>query len=455
MLCLLSAACGARFPEDAATADLGTEGSGENVALDGSTDTSAGDGAAVDPITGAPGGPTGGAAVPGAAGRAGGGAAGGAAAGGGSVAVEPGPAPGVTPDKIKIGYLLPITGAAPVPASFDKGARVYWNYVRDSLKGIQVAGSKRNIEVVIEDTASDANVGKDKAKKLIEQDKVFLIVVLDRLENQQAIGAYLDDRKFPNIEIQTPANLAADQTWTFGVTIDHAFQGALIADYMVKTLKAQKVAVVYENTPALSPGVKAFTERIGKLGARVSYSKAIDGQNNDFSNEALQLSNSGATATWLYMAPTPAAKLANQADAAGYHPTWFANAISWNFDLIFAVGPKALAGARAFSPWPPLADPRTQTYQQEYRRQNPNETPDDLGIVGWGIGEIVAGGLQAVKGPLGQNSFRVAMQNLQLKPSLWNPLSFGPGVREGGNSVAIYKESGGRWVLERDFTSAI
>ena len=67
----------------------------------------------------------------------------------------------------------------------------------------------------------------------------------------------------------------------------------------------------------------------------------------------------------------------------------------------------------------------------------------------------MAGGLQAVKGQLGQNSFREAMQNLQLKPALWNPLSFGPGVREGGNAVAIYKESGGAWVLERDFVSSL
>ncbi|MDP9441556.1 MAG: ABC transporter substrate-binding protein, partial [Actinomycetota bacterium] len=372
-----------------------------------------------------------------------------------AAAADPGPAPGVTANTIKIGYLLPITGAAPVPSSFDKGARVYWNYVRDQLGGIAVGGQKRNIEVVIKDTQSDANVGKDKARELIEQDKVFLIVVLDRLENQQAIAAFLDSQRFPNIAIQAPAGLDKSQEWTFGVTIDHAVQGALIADYLVKVQQATKLAVIHENTPVLSPGVTAFTREVEKLGAQVVYSKAIDGQNNDFSNEALQLSSSEATATWLYMAPTPAAKLANQADAVGYHPTWFANAISWNFDLIFAVGRKALAGARAFSPWLPLSDPRTNTYQGEYRRQNPGELPDDLGIVGWGVGEIVGGGLQAVQGPLGHNSFRAAMQSLQLRPTLWNPLSFGPGVRQGGNAVAIYKESDGRWTLERDFTSSI
>ena len=64
--------------------------------------------------------------------------------------------------------------------------------------------------MVVEDTQSQAEVGKDKAKKLIEEDKVFAVVVLDRLENQQAIGEYLNSRKVPNVEIQTPANLSAE-----------------------------------------------------------------------------------------------------------------------------------------------------------------------------------------------------------------------------------------------------
>src|SRR5205085_5995794 len=121
----------------------------------------------------------------------------------------------VTDTTIKLGYLLPLTGAAPVPSNFDKGANVFWTFANNKQGGI----NGRKVDIVIEDTQSSASVGKDKAKKLIENDKVFAIIVLDRLENQQAIGAYLDSRKVPNLEIQTPANLPASQTWTFGVTI--------------------------------------------------------------------------------------------------------------------------------------------------------------------------------------------------------------------------------------------
>src|SRR5205823_1698676 len=110
--------------------------------------------------------------------------------------------------------------------------------------------------------------------------------------------------------------------------------------------------------------------------------------------QALALSQKNAPACWLYMAPTPAAKLANQADAANYHPVWFANSISWGFDLVFAPAPKSLQGARAFSPWVALSDPRTATYKQAYHDLYPNDAPpDDIGLIGWGVGEIAGKGL--------------------------------------------------------------
>ena len=45
--------------------------------------------------------------------------------------VEAGRTTGITDDEIKIGYLLPLSGAAPVPSRFDVGVNVYWNVVNE------------------------------------------------------------------------------------------------------------------------------------------------------------------------------------------------------------------------------------------------------------------------------------------------------------------------------------
>lgn len=441
-LMLVTSACGARFDREAgraAAARSGLNASGLSGGLDSPSGTTP-DG---DPLAEASG--DAGATTEQTLAGAGGGTTDTTAAA--AATVSPGATTGVTATTIKIGYLLPLTGAAPVPSNFDRGANVYWNYV-NGKGGI----NGRKVQVVIRDTQSSASVGKQEAQKLIEDDKVFAVVVLDRLENQKAIGAYLDSRSVPNIEIQTPVNLDKSQKWTFGITVDHGVQGGLIADYFYKVLGTRKAAVVYENTSELVPGKEAFAKRMKELGGQVVYQKAIEGQDNDFQGVALDLKQSGATATWLYMAPTPAAKLANQSQVAGYHPTWFANSISWNFNLVFAVGPTALKGARAFSPWLPLSDPRTKTYQDAYRAQT-NSNPDDLGIVGWGVGQIVGEAIKRTPNPLGQNSFRNTFQNLDFRPDIWAPIHFDANTREGANLVAVFKEDGGAWVLERDFTA--
>ena len=338
----------------------------------------------------------------------------------------------------------------PIPSNFDKGVKVYWNSV-NRQGGI----FGRKVEVVVEDTQSSASVGKDKAKKLVEEDKVFTVVVLDRLENQQAIGAYLDARKVPNIEIQTPANLAKSQTWTFGVTIDHAVQGRLIADYFVNELKAEKVGVVYENTPALSPGRNAFTDEIGKLGAKVAYNRAIDPQANDFSNEALGLKQTGRHRGLAVHGAHARGQARQPGGRRGLPPD-----LVRQLDLV-GLRPRAqgrrrqaLAGARAFSPWLPLADPRTDTYQQEYRsqyRRGPRRPrPGRLGR-----GPDRRPGPRA--GRQGPRPERVPQRHAAPEVRA-RPVGAGvlpPGVREGANVVAVLKQDGDHWALERDFAGKL
>ena len=84
---------------------------------------------------------------------------------------------------------------------------------------------------------------------------------------------------------------------------------------------------------------------------------------------------------------------------------WFANSISWGFDLVFKVAPKALAGRAGVQPVAAAVRPPHQHLPGRVPGQT-GQTPDDLGIVGWGVGEIVGAGMQSAGKPLGQNSFR-------------------------------------------------
>ncbi len=309
--------------------------------------------------------------------------------------------------------------------------------------------------MVIEDTQSQAEVGKDKAKKLIEEDHVFAVVVLDRLENQQAIGEYLNSRKVPNIEIQTPANLSQEQVWTFGVTIDHAVQGKLVADYFVKVLRPRRSAIVSENTPTLDPGRNDVHERDQPLHADVQlreHGRRPAERLLERGARAVELGRQGGLALHGADAGGGARKpgrfdglpshVVRQLDLVGVRPHVRGSGRS----RLRARAPSA-RGFRS----PTRAPTPTR---RPIRIRTPASSPTTSASSAGAWARSWPKGPQTPSRRLGQNSFRDAMQHLQFRPDIWAPIDFRPGVREGANVVAVLRQDGDHWALEHDFTGS-
>ena len=203
------------------------------------------------------------------------------------------------------------------------------------------------------------------------------------------------------------------------------------------------------------PAATRSRRRSRRSAPRSSYSKTIEGQASDFSNEALALSKSGAPgglalhgAHHRGAAREPGRRrrlpsdLVRQLDLVGVRPH-----VRWS-------RPKSLEGRARVQPVAPALRPahRRRT-RRRYRKQNPGETPDDLGLVGWGVGQIVAEG-PATKP--GRRSVRTRSAT-RCSTSTSGPTSgrrstSSPACAKGANVVAVLKEDGGHWVLEHDFT---
>ncbi|MFA5787562.1 MAG: ABC transporter substrate-binding protein [Actinomycetota bacterium] len=371
----------------------------------------------------------------------------------GATSVNPGPHPGVTDKEIKVCYLVPKTGATPLPTNWESGANLYWDYMKK--KGRTIFG--RNVKIVIKDTKSQVDTGLSVARECVNEG-YFTFVTLDGFAEAAGIGKFLDGKGIPNVLIQaSPDASAPSRANTFAITIDHRVQGRLIADYWTNgDLKGKKYAVVREDFTELIPGTEALKQRLAEKGIKLVAEERVDGDGNDFSSTVLTLRKADAQVVWFYGGPAALIKLSQQSHAAAYDPVWFGNSISWNFDMAAQLGNAngALKDARAFSPWVALSSPAANTYKTAYRELYPNETPDDLGLVGWGVGEVLEAALQAAGPNLGYNTFRNAFQNLNITPETWCPLRFGPGVRVGTTSVAEYRISTDHWVQVGTFRTS-
>jgi branched-chain amino acid transport system substrate-binding protein len=131
-----------------------------------------------------------------------------------------------TSGTIKIGCLLDLTGGiAWGGLDAQKGLELAFEQA-----GYQVAGKK--IELVEEDVASDSATTVDKVKKLVETDKVDLLVGPINGGGDNAILQYVEDHKIVRLELCPPQELAiAGLEWSFQPLGSTMMLAGAVADY--------------------------------------------------------------------------------------------------------------------------------------------------------------------------------------------------------------------------------
>jgi ABC-type branched-subunit amino acid transport system substrate-binding protein len=466
-------ACGARFSEATAAKSLSAGGGGSALGAgtassgssSGSSSAGAGgstgvttatgsSGSVIDSGTGAvAGGGTGpgaaaGGSTPGATTAAGGtGPAGGGTTAPGLGVCKGGSTVGISGKTVNIAYVIPRTGAAPVPPQTPQELQAYWNYL-NSKGGVH----GYTVQSTVLDTQSTTSGAKAATDQAASQD--FAATALDRIFLDQKIDQVAQADGLPTLLTQdAPRYPLSSDNWIFDIGVDQGAQGKTIADYFADVMKVHTVGVVFENDPTLTAGVNSFKTEAKAKGLSVVDADQIDGTSSNQTGEAQTLASHKPQAAWLYVAPNNAIAIVNEAGADGFSTKWFASAISWAFNLTLAAqtGGNYFTNAQGFSLWPALNDPRAQQTLEAHPPSNGTTTANDIGVAGWGYGQIISNAIsQAITkyGSLTRNSFRCAMQELSLTgptsptdatPMDWAPVVFAPGVRDGVNEVIGYK----------------
>jgi branched-chain amino acid transport system substrate-binding protein len=145
-------------------------------------------------------------------------------------------------EPIKIGLFNPITGPLAVNGSeINEGIKLYWEDEMGSL----VAG--RQVRLIVEDTEGKPDVGLTKIRKLVESDRVHLILGPVSSGVAVAIRDYVHERKVPTIITQATANnLTADRASPsiFRSAMSSYQQEAAGGWYVAAKLGHKRIAVV-------------------------------------------------------------------------------------------------------------------------------------------------------------------------------------------------------------------
>ncbi len=145
---------------------------------------------------------------------------------------------------IKIGHIRSLTG--PIAITNDKMVKGF--DLAMALSNYEIAG--RKVEIIVEDDGAKAEVSVDKARKLIEKDKVDMIVGPTMGGLQMAVSTYMNKVGIPNIHTNpSPYGVIAQKhQWTIQIGGASPQIPSCGGRYAVEKLGVKKAIVIGEDS---------------------------------------------------------------------------------------------------------------------------------------------------------------------------------------------------------------
>jgi ABC-type branched-subunit amino acid transport system substrate-binding protein len=435
-LFLVAAACGQK-PDVAQVAAGDGLGPGSGAAVDpatgqpvdGAIDPATGEavGSAVDPATGTP---TGGATA-----GAGGAASGGAAAGGGTAAAGPGDRTGITDTEIRIGIHAPVTGAAPIPQNaFEEGKEVYWNTPEGKVYG-------RKVKVFFEDDKFDPATAVQKCKKMVEQDKVFLLVGGGGADQITACAKYAQSVGVPYLSAGVNEDGLANLRSYFALSTTYSQQSPILTQLISKRFPGKKVGIAVADSGSFNDAYASIKRSFQAAGFQIVYDKRIPKSANagDGANIASAMQASGAEVVYFLSSPTTFLYVAAGLNPV-YSPQFVGPGITSGLATVAEVGCQGRKGvdkAIFLSPFPQLdvIDRIDPGYQKAYQAQL-GKKGGDLGLALWGLSKHLKTMFDAAGKDMSRQSFVATIEGGKpFAGGVYPPVTYSARNHFGGSQV--------------------
>lgn len=322
---------------------------------------------------------------------------------------------GVTADSVTVGAFGPITGPA---AYIGLAGRDGMNL---AIKEINAAGgvNGRKLSAVFEDDAHSPTRGLAAAKKLIEQDKVFMLVSVGGSNATAGTIDYVRDNKVPMYV--SIASVPA-VTWPFarnmfrGATTETARYGELYAEFLTGYYKTQKIAIMSgrEEYPrnegdATVAKLKAWFN-IAPV-ARVEFNIG----DKDFTPQLIEVQKAAPDVIAFFGNPAEAAIAMRQAKELGIKQPFFIGSNMVD-PAIIGAAKSAAEGTTGFSLIPYLPgskNPDMVKWEAAWRKEYPNAPvgrPNNFDVMSYADTYVIADALKRAGRDLTTDGFIHALE---------------------------------------------
>jgi branched-chain amino acid transport system substrate-binding protein len=180
--------------------------------------------------------------------------------------------PGVTDHEIKIGNTGPYSGPASSYGTICKCEAAYYNMINEK-GGI----NGRKINFISYDDAYSPPKTVEMTRKLVEENKVFIIAGSLGTPTNTAIWHYMNEHKVPQLFVGTGATKWDDpkhHPWTIGWQPNYQSEGRIYAGYILKHKPDAKIGVLYQDDDFGKDYLKGVVDGLGPQHASMIVVKA-------------------------------------------------------------------------------------------------------------------------------------------------------------------------------------
>ena len=167
-------------------------------------------------------------------------------------------------DVIKIGVFEPMTGGNAAGGAMEvEGIKL----ANEMYPTVKVGGKEYKVELVIADNKSDKVEAANAAQRLVDKDKVSVVLGSWGSSLSMAAGPIVQDAKVPAIGLScTNPLVTLGNDYYFRVCFIDPFQGTVMANYAYNVAKARTAVIVQEVSNDYSVGLaKFFTDTFKQL----------------------------------------------------------------------------------------------------------------------------------------------------------------------------------------------
>jgi branched-chain amino acid transport system substrate-binding protein len=217
--------------------------------------------------------------------------------------------PGVTARTVLIGGTFPFSGPVSFYAPIPVGMKAYFSYINAKRTNGKRGVLGRQILFDAQDDGYNPALTVQKTKELVEQKHVFALVGGLGTEPQQAVTAYANQQKVPQIYVSTGAtewgarDKHASHPWTIGWQPDYQAEAAIYGRYIARSLPNAKIGIIYQNDSYGRDYINGFQAGLGSHKSQIVSQQGFEVTDTSVTNQVIALRRAGIDTLMLFATP--------------------------------------------------------------------------------------------------------------------------------------------------------